>query len=401
MKIVVRRDKIPYFSLLLGILLFTMTCLYTTRDSNIFYLILVALFFLTGIEFIQKPDRLRELCSMKYVWWLIFLFLIYGATAYLRTVYVRYSHFYVGTHLLITLMFAFWFFDMKQDDVLECVIQGAMLGSVLSMIFVAINELIEIDKYFTRLGTSTTGNPDVFGMYLGIMSIFTLFAIMFRNHKTYIVVYGLQLAFMLLTGSKQTFIYIIVPFALFQLYKNKKKAWKNILPLVAGLVLFWLIFNIPILYDVLGYRVASMFVSFGFHIEGVETSFSQDRRNDLIMTALKMFPDHPIMGGGWGYFTEFSGYEEYSHCNYTEILVTYGILALLYYYYPFCSMLAKFLRVRKKRTTDVLFLSLLISMLLGDFVRITFYQTALNYCMLFLCIKAFSARRSMAESQET
>ena len=397
MKIVVRRDKIPYFSLLLGILLFTMTCLYTTRDANIFYLILLVLFFLTGIEFVKKPIRLSKLCSIKYIWWLIFLFLIYGATVFVRTPYVGYSHIYVGTHLFITLMFAFWFFDMKLDDALECVINGATLGSVLSMIFVTFNELLSINKHFTRLGTSTTGNPDVFGMYMGIMSIFTLYAIIFCNQKKFVVIYVAQLAFMLLTGSKQAFIYILVPFALFQLYKNKKNAWKNIIPLFGAMVLFWMVFNIPILYDVLGYRIASMFVSFGFQIDGVATSFSQDRRNDLILTALRMFPEHPILGGGWGYFTEFSGYKEYSHCNYTEILVTYGVFVLIYYYYPFFQTFVKFSRVNKKNTTDILFISLLISMLLGDIVRITFYQTALNYCMLFFCVKAFSARKSMAE----
>lgn len=392
MKIIIKKDRIPYLSLLVSILLFAMTCLYTEANVTTYYLILGALFLFTLIECIRRPYKIILTFSLKYVWWLIGLFIVYSLTAILRTIYADYSHVYVLTQLFITLMFIVWFCDEKVDTIWISLCRGATLGSVFSMVFVAINEILKASSIFVRIGTTTTGNSDVYGMYLGIMSIFTLYAILFHGRKLYIPVYVFQVAFMLLTGSKQTFIYILIPYVGFQLYKNKRQAWKNILPIIVVIVLIWMIFNIPILYNTVGNRVASMFVSFGFHINGVQSSFSQDRRNDLIVTALGMFWKFPLFGGGWGYFTEHSGFHEYSHCNYTEILVTYGFFMLVYYYFPFFKSLIGYAMKPKKDSIDMLFIILLISMLLGDIVRITFYQTALNYCVLFICIKIFNKR---------
>ena len=399
MKIIIKRDRVPYMSLLVSVLLFAMTCLYTEENAGKYYIILGILFLLTIIECIKKPYKLNITFSLKYVWWLIILFMIYSATALLRNTYADYSHVYVLTHLFISLMFITWFCDESIDMMLNCICRGATLGSIFSMLFVAVNEIAKATSVFVRIGTSTTGNADVYGMYLGVMSIFTLYSILFCGKKTYIPIYVFQVAFMLMTGSKQTFIYILIPYVAFQLYKNKRQAWKNILPIILVVILIWMVFNVPILYNTVGNRIASMFVSFGFRINGVQASFSQDRRNDLIGTAIRMFPNFPIFGGGWGYFTRFSGFNEYSHCNYTEILVTYGLIVFIYYYYPFFKMLARYIRIHKKQTLDILFITLLVSLLLGDIVRITFYQTALNYCILFMSIKYYKERFSVNEAE--
>ena len=400
MKIIIKRDKVSYLSFLVGVLFFTMTCLYTESNVKKYYIILGGLFLLTFFDCLKKLYKLNMVFSLKYVWWIILLFAIYTATAIFRPIYSDYSHIYVLTQLYITLLFIIWFCNERFDTILNCLCRGATWGSIFSMLFVVVNEIVKATSSFVRIGTTTTGNADVYGMYLGVMSIFTLYAILFCDKKMYVVIYVFQVIFMLLTGSKQAFIYIFIPYITFQLYKNKRQAWKNIIPIIFVIVFVWMVFNIPIFYNTVGNRLSSMFVSFGFRINGVQSSFSQDRRNNLIVTAINMFPEFPILGGGWGYFTRFSGFNEYSHCNYTEILVTYGLIVFLYYYFPFFRVLSRLIKVIKKQSMDILVITLMVSLLLGDIVRITFYQTALNYCMLFVSLKYIRDRRNIVEDDE-
>ena len=96
---------------------------------------------------------------------------------------------------------------------------------------------------------------------------------------------------------------------------------------------------------------------------------------------------NPIFGEGWGYFTKFSGFNMYSHTTYTEILVTYGIFGLVLYYSRFYKDVFRLLKIKNREPIEQLGVVLLISILVADFARITFSQTALNYVIAFLAWK--------------
>lgn len=156
-----------------------------------------------------------------------------------------------------------------------------------------------------------------------------------------------------------------------------------------------MIFNVPMLYNILGNRIEIMLVSFGFKIEGIGSSVSTDKRMGMISTALKLFTEHPFFGHGWGAFAAKSGFGVYSHSTFTEILVTFGLFGFCLYYSMFFNLLFKLITVKNRTKEEQLFLVILISMLLGDTARITFSQTALNYIMLFLAYSLVCNKRGI------
>lgn len=136
-----------------------------------------------------------------------------------------------------------------------------------------------------------------------------------------------------------------------------------------------------------GFRIQIMLVSFGFRIGNLSSSYSTDRRMQMIQKAFELFSQKPIFGGGWGFFTAKSGFNVYSHTTYTEILTTYGLFGFIIYYSLYFKTLIRYLRV-KKSSFGILFCAIVVTILICDIARITFSQTSINYVMLFLAWKA-------------
>lgn len=373
---------------LLGLYLFALACLYSTKFLLYFNIIMIGEFMLAFVSLIVSPFKINRVVNCKCVWWLFAVFTMYNIWGYFRTTYVEYPALYIMRHLINTLTIVFLFIDSEREEIEEVFCKGSVLGSLLSIVFVGMNESdIVRQGTFERIGVSASGNVDVFGMYLGVMSIFTLYKVIVRKNKRYLFPYVLQVGFMLLTGSKQALLYIVISYIMFIKYSNKKNIAKYIIPFVLAIVAVIAVFNIPVLYNLVGHRIEIMLVSFGFNIVGVASSRSTDVRMGMISTALSLFTRNLIFGGGWGYFTVFSGFNVYSHTTYTEILVTYGLFGFFVYYSTFYISMLNFLRIKFRSPMEQLILVLLVSILAADIARITFSQTPLNYVIAFLAWK--------------
>lgn len=393
MVVQISRLKKIYSIITLSFLLFAMTCLYSEANTRYFYLAV----FISGITTILNFLNLRNLSrlvSSKYFIWLVTIFAMYNLWGVLFTNgSSKFPFAYINMHFIIAVEIISCFIGLDTNEVVEKICDVSIISSIMSIIYVVINEKSMIMLGNVRIGTSASGNVDVFGMYLGIMSIFILYRAMMQQKKIYYLLYGVQVAFMLLTGSKQALIYIIVAFCAFTIYTSKKKAYKYIIAIAVAIAFIYAIFNVPVLYELVGHRIQIMLVSFGFSIDGIEASRSTDLRMDMIRKAFDLFWDNPIFGGGYGYFATHSGFNVYSHNTYTEILVSYGLFGFILYYLYFFKTTTRYLFLKNRSKEAQLFLTIMISVLLGDTARITFSQTALNYVLLFLAVYVLTNER--------
>lgn len=388
-----RFKKKLFLVFFVGLYFFTLTCLYSEQHRNMYYLIVLGEFVIAlGSVFFSKKKS-KKIINCRFLIWLFSVFLMYASWAIIKQTYVQYSHKYIGLHLLNTLTIIMMFIDKPKEIIEDSFCKGSVIGSILSILFVVINEFDIIRQGAERIGTSASGNVDVFGMYLGVMSIFVLYKVIVKKENKYLIPYVLQVVFMLLTGSKQALLYIIISYIMFIFYSNKGDLKKYLIPFIVAIAMVIAIFNVPVLYTLVGHRIKIMLVSFGVKIGGIESSYSTNKRIDMIFTALKLFTRNPIFGGGWGYFTEFSGFNVYSHTTYTEILVTYGLFGFILYYSYFFSSTIRLALVKHRSCIEELFFVIMCSLFAGDIARITFSQTALNYVMVFLAWKIFRERK--------
>ena len=78
----------------------------------------------------------------------------------------------------------------------------------------------------------------------------------------------------------------------------------------------------------------------------VTDNSSTGLRMTFIITALIKCWDKPLLGHGWNSFANLYGWNSlyqsalYTHCNYTEVLFSFGIIGLvLYYWFPIITLL--------------------------------------------------------------
>lgn len=227
------------YSILIGVLLFSLTCLYRDETTKYYYLIIGIEMVFGIIAFIHNKFSIQNLNKCMYLLWLFGVFIMYAEYASVFPSYGSYSSRYINMHLIVTLVVIAFLIGLTFNEVIKIMCAGSALGSVLSVCYVVINETDAIRLGTERIGTSASGNVDVFGMYLGIMSIFVLYAFMIEKKRKYAVIYILQIFFMLLTGSKQALFYIIISYYMFTTYKNRGKSFKYLKIILAAILFFF------------------------------------------------------------------------------------------------------------------------------------------------------------------
>ena len=327
-------------------LLIAASLLFASSEDVYKYLIIVGINIIYII--LKSFGTVRTIKLSPYILWVtvfnVFLF-FYGFS----TIYEGYSVLYHGLTIIsaICIYINMW----KRLYMIENYVEAF---SVMSSIFIIVYLLIFeremlISKWYLlvqgtswyRIGDGIGINSNTIAMYL---SIFTFFEVrrIFKCPSLWeklllTILLAAQAGTIFFTGSKKGLFLLLMAVFLIPVVVNKKKI--NIKGILVGagatLIVIYLMLNIPILYNVMGHRIADMFETFGISTTLKTTSLvgsSTDLRIGMISEALEMFWQHPIFGGGWNKFAVKSGYGMYSHNNFTELLVSMGILGFLLFY---------------------------------------------------------------------
>lgn len=167
-----------------------------------------------------------------------------------------------------------------------------------------------------------------------------------RKAYPYLFFFGLII---ILTGTRKVlipFVYIVF-FVNEQLKRNtNNKTLKIIIRMTVGTCILYLcVMNIPVLYNLLGYRIENALLFFELS-ESTDSSIVV--RNRMIDNAIDLFNKRQWFGWGMDYFkgSDQSGLGYYSHNNYLEILSGGGIVGFVIYYFRYILLLTKQVKAR-------------------------------------------------------
>ena len=381
----------------LTILLISNICFYTEETMKIYIL-----FTLTGIvlEFfatlIKTNTRTTRVASC--IIWLIIIYAMFTFNGLLRLRYGTYNWDFMIYTCVQNIALYFAFKSIFQDEYCYKNIKLIILSCMwISVLIIIIEEASNIAAGETRIGDSLSGNVVSVGAYLGLLSVFLSYICCKERKMFYWISLATNVAFMLLTGSKVCLLILVIDLYLF-LKVSKKKRQDFFLVGIIVLVLAFVIFSVPYFYQIIGFRIEDMmFQMFGIG-EG-HYSNSTRSREILIKEGLKFMWDYPIFGGGEKYFgSKTSTVYAYSHNNYIDIVVNFGLVGFLIYYVPVLRNLVFMIRTRKKAGNIAeLCIALMIMRLVVDMTMMTHSEPCIGYIpmiMSFVYVDNYKSRRT-------
>lgn len=200
----------------------------------------------------------------------------------------------------------------------------------------------------------------------------------------------------LFSGSRKAMMMVFLVFFIYFVWQTQgMKAVRNaaVAIFIIGIT-FYTIMNNPMLYAVLGYRIQIVLnrLNIGAQIKSIGytvNSYSIEERTVLRNYALEMFFERPILGwGGDGFRTHMlqTGLARatYSHCNYTELLATLGIVGFLIYYSFEVLILFRGVKIfRKSRDQGALFVAAFaVVNMFAEFFYVSYYSVIIQVILV-------------------
>lgn len=244
-----------------------------------------------------------------------------------------------------------------------------MVAFIFAALYVSINILLSSDfSDLTRFG-SEFGNANTVGMSIAIGAVFCFYIIVSGKKYYYALGLAVMVATIFLTGSRKAILFIILNIVIMLFLRNKgsfKSLIKFLIICTALMgIVYYLIFNVPIFYEILGKRMEDLlaFLSGAGTTEG-----SINERALMIKFGFQMFKNKPLTGYGIDNFRilfgRVYGNWTYSHNNYIELMVDTGLLGVVFYYLTHLVVVKELIRTSKialNKNICYVFISIIIS----------------------------------------
>ena len=212
------------------------------------------------------------------------------------------------------------------------------------------------------------GNTNAIGLFFA-NGVFCSMVFFIKHKKPMvkfaIIVVLIALATMLLlSGSRKSTIFMLAGFILFYLLyyrkdKSSKKISMGLLAIVVLVIVFYLIRTLP-MFSTIYERFELLFKGF---VGGGSNYKTDETRKAMISIGFSAFMKKPLMGYGTGYSYRLFG--TYSHNNFVELLMNYGIVGFTIYYMTYVLLLAKIFRRVLKKDIYAIYFFVYISMQLA------------------------------------
>lgn len=355
--------------------------LFTVASHDTYYILNRLTFFLMLLAFIIKIFKIEFIVGKApYYTFPFYLTLIISNiwaydinTSLHRTIGI--SFYYLGGLII--------YICLLNNLIKERVIKISFIISVFILSISALNEYLVLGV--TR-ASGITQNANTFGINIVMLGILLL--ILQRKNKSLrtkivdLVVLTSIINAAIISGSRKViiatvmlFIYLIVSNAITKLSKLKIAIF-SITLVVFGIIL---IVNTNIVIDYLS------------HIKGVERLLERDDhsfeiRGSMIETALNLFKERPLLGYGIDNFRIVSNFGAYSHNNYTELLVSVGLVGAFIYYFIYFSLFRFSINIfnRVNNKDILLFTVFFICLTLVQEVALVTINSPRNWIILFI-----------------
>lgn len=202
-------------------------------------------------------------------------------------------------------------------------ISGAVMFCVQMSNFSAGAITSGVNRILNRVSLTEAENPNLTALKLYMAFISGSYLIYFqKKHSKIALVLSIMSAIgMVLTGSRKTFIISVVVIALLFI-SGRKKYLKMALLVIGATVAYDAAMNNPIVYNIIGWRLAS--------IGGADESSMERARllHDAINTGL----NNPVFGVGLHNSMYYTTIGMYAHNNFAEVFADLGIVGFSIFY---------------------------------------------------------------------
>lgn len=257
-------------------------------------------------------------------------------------------------------------------------------GFFVSIYILLISDFSNITRYGSELG-----NQNAIGMNIALSSIFCFYLLINKKVK-YLLLFVVMVPTILLTGSRKSLLFIIINVILLVYFKNRNSL-KNIIKFIIfsfiTILLFsYMIFNIPIFYEIIGDRMESLF-SF-INGETVREG-SINIRTNMTIVGFELFKKRPITGYGIDNYRFFySG--TYSHNNFIELMVGTGVFGVILFYLTHFIGIIDLFKMARNNSHNILcytFIGIIISYIVVS-PSLVYYDSK-HFCYIMAIITSF------------
>lgn len=355
-------------------------------QSILFWIPIVIALCWIGVYFCVKIGKTKSIKFDRYIVWIL-LVSCYAALTNIWTLNTTDTNYIVITMLEnIPVYLGIYLSINSKEELIYSIniyFMATYINAICYLMTLFIGENLE-----GRLGGAINANT------VGLVMAFSIYLLVYykkdlKNRKVdivSIVSISFFLILLLLSGSKKGILILFLLFFIRQFLKNRNKMTIFIRYSILLFIFLLALRYIPLLYDTVGYRIWNM-IDFFFNNGGSDTDYSTFQRLEMLKYGFQAFLEKPIIGYGINTYHILSSnhfglswFDTYSHCNYTEVLVSGGIVFALIYY----SIYYKLLREgRKVYCIYIIVFPILISLIICEFAIVSYYD---SYCQFLLCI---------------
>lgn len=257
-----------------------------------------------------------------------------------------------------------------------------MIAPMFLMLRVAMNDGLFV--FFGTRATETT-SANVVGMtaaFAFCLAFVGLTQKTFAKPWVCAVFLTTNIALTMLSASRKAVIVVGVVLIVYSLLNVRKRAGARAvgIAITAFLVFagYWLTMSVSSLYQLVGSRIETMLNG----IRGVgEVDASTATRLDLVEYGIEWFREAPWIGHGADGFRALMGTYHpdrtavYAHNNFIEILVDFGLIGLVLFYWVYVLIIGKGLaRVSTLRPLQTMILSMMVALLIIEYGFVDYYS---------------------------
>lgn len=370
-------------------------CAIFIGNGNLPTTISKVLLFFTTVIFIGRYPHYRTF-KFFYVWnittCLYFYLTLYWSVCYADTK----SYCITYTLVVICNICLFYFLTLKYKFV-DALIKTIIIATILLAI-----------RVFFNYGFLNQGDrgafEEVIGIHVNSVGLFSAIAMLFSyyyfktvdriSRKKYLIAIIIFLIIIILSGSKKALIIPLIAFTIIKMCNADKKyiIFTIIGAILLSIFIYFLIMNVPFLYEHLGVRFEGMIN--GFSGSG-EVDGSTKVRLGYIEYGMVLFKKKQIFGYGLATFaylhTQVFGWGMYSHNNYVEMLVSGGIVGLVLYYSLYLYLIYKYYIIVKntKDSFAILIFSILLGLMISQYGMVAYYNLFINIFLTLASAQLF------------
>ena len=221
-----------------------------------------------------------------------------------------------------------------------------------------------------RLGREIS-QENTFGMYNATTVMVAFYYLLYRNRYKlfHIAVIAMSFLFAMSSGSRKALLMMCIG-VLFLVYKRYglKKLYKVIVIAAILIFIFMMVIKLP-MFDFISHRLEMTMQTLEGDGEGDSSSRA---RFKMIASGWSIFKERLLVGYGADNYASVSGYGTYSHNNFIEILVDFGLIGFVLYYLAYAFAMNNLLS--SKQDAGKALSAIFIVRLLMEVALVTYYS---------------------------